>query len=151
MRLDLNLGGIINTENFAERLGSKLKGGEVIAFASDLGGGKTTIIKSIVKGTGSKDLASSPTFTLTNTYKSPKFTIYHFDFYRLSDPGIMARELDEAVKDKTAVVLIEWPEKVESILPGNSVHINILVEGNDTRKLQIDYPKDCDYLFKDIT
>lgn len=148
MRTEISLRDLAATKEFAAELGSKLSGGEIITFASDLGGGKTTIIKYIVKGAGSSDTVSSPTFTITNTYKTSSLSIYHFDFYRLSDPGIISRELDEVIGDKSAVVLIEWPEIIESILPKNTIHIQIEVTSETSRKLIIDYPKTYEELFK---
>lgn len=150
MRLELNLSSLTATEKFATTIGSHFKGSEVLSLNSDLGGGKTTIIKSLVKGSGSKDLVSSPTFTICNTYKAGKLTIYHFDFYRLSDPGIISRELAEAVQDKLGVTLIEWPAIIESILPPNAVHINIAVTGENSRKISVDYPEQSSYLFKGL-
>src|ERR1700722_299415 len=78
-------------------LGQNLKGGEAIELSSDLGGGKTALVKGLANGAGSQDLVSSPSFTICNQYNTPKFVIYHFDFYRLSDPGIIARELSEVI------------------------------------------------------
>jgi tRNA threonylcarbamoyladenosine biosynthesis protein TsaE len=138
------------SEDFATKLGSKLKGGEVLTFASDLGGGKTTLIKYIVAGSGSNELVSSPTFTICNTYKAKNFTIYHFDFYRLSDPGIMKRELAEVLEDEKTVVLIEWPEIIESVLDKNMVSIQIEVTAENSRKLKLIYPDNLDYLFEGI-
>lgn len=150
MKIDIDLKDQDVSRDFAVKVGSRLKGGEVITFASDLGGGKTTLIKDIVKGTGSDDSVSSPTFTICNTYKAPKFTIFHFDFYRLNDPGVIARELCEVVGTKDSVVLIEWPEVIESVIPNDKVHIKIAVTGDTSRKLEISYPDKLSYLFEGV-
>src|SRR6185312_5854101 len=80
-----------NTSDVAMKIGRKLQGGEVIELISDLGGGKTTFVRGLAKGMGSQDTVRSPSFTLSNEYRSGKLTLYHFDFYRLEDPGIMRR------------------------------------------------------------
>ena len=147
VKREVSLTGLDNAQEFARNLGAKLHGHEVITFASDLGGGKTTLIKSIVSGSGSSDLVSSPTFTICNTYSAPKFSIQHFDFYRLQDPGIMTRQLDEVLHDSQSVVLIEWPKTIQAILPKNTINITIDVTGEHNRKLTIDYPDEFKYLF----
>lgn len=113
---------------------------------SDLGGGKTTFVRGLASGAGSKDKVSSPTFTLTNEYKTSKFVIYHFDFYRLSEPGIMADELAEFIGDKKAVVAVEWADIVKNVLPERRLTIRITATAEDGRKLVFSYPKELDYL-----
>src|SRR5205807_2663685 len=102
-----------DTLAIAVLIGSKLKGGEVIELVSDLGGGKTTFVKGLAKGLGSQDEVHSPSFTLSNEYRAGGLKIYHFDFYRLNEPGIMRQELAEAIADLSGVMVVEWPEIVE--------------------------------------
>src|SRR5690348_16076202 len=111
-----------DTERLGELLGSRLRGGEVIELRSDLGGGKTTFVRGLVRGAGSRDRVSSPTFTLSRIYNAKKFEIHHFDFYRLSDPGILADQLAEAVQGDN-VVIIEWAGIVKNVLPEDRVSI----------------------------
>jgi len=122
-------------------LGSQLKGGEVIELRSDLGGGKTTFIRGLVRGTGSKANVTSPTFTLSRIYKAQKFDIHHFDFYRLSDPGILADQLAESVADDKVVVVVEWAQIVKDVLPDNriSVELRPTVNDPDERRITIRY------------
>lgn len=181
-----------------ELLGSKLTGGEVIELRSDLGGGKTTFTKGIVKGAGSSDVVASPTFTLKKIYKghlpvSPRMDaaqgsseerarsrdatlserksvtdkamrhkpagaagsaggqgkavreirIYHYDFYRLSDPGIMRDELAESINDKQAVTIIEWSDIVADVLPAERISIDFKPTANDEseRLVTISHPE----------
>src|SRR4051812_18557733 len=86
-----------DTERLGELLGSRLDGSEVIELRSDLGGGKTTFVRGLIRGTGSKDHVVSPTFTLSRIYQTKDFQIHHFDFYRLNDPGILADQLAESI------------------------------------------------------
>ena len=88
------------TEEVGSKIGTCLLGGEVILLSSDIGGGKTALVRGIARGLGSTDHVSSPTFTISKIYKSPKLTLYHFDFYRLQEPGIINYELVEALHDE---------------------------------------------------
>ncbi|MBX4191001.1 tRNA (adenosine(37)-N6)-threonylcarbamoyltransferase complex ATPase subunit type 1 TsaE, partial [Candidatus Saccharibacteria bacterium] len=74
------------TESIGSLIGASLKGGEVIELRSDLGGGKTTFVRGLAAGAGSKANVTSPTFTLSRLYPAKNFSIHHFDFYRLNDP-----------------------------------------------------------------
>lgn len=105
------------TEQLAKQLAQNIKGGEIIEFVSDLGGGKTTFISSFVAGLGSSDNVSSPTFTVAKQYTAKQLTIMHYDFYRLPDAGIVADMVAEALQNKQTVTLIEWGEAVKSVLP----------------------------------
>src|ERR1700679_221405 len=96
------------TIGLAAAIGGRLRGGEVIELASDLGGGKTTFVRGLAQGAGSGDTVSSPSFTLTNQYEAGDLTIYHFDFYRLLEAGIVRDELAEVLADPQAVVVVEW-------------------------------------------
>ncbi|HXE10210.1 MAG TPA: tRNA (adenosine(37)-N6)-threonylcarbamoyltransferase complex ATPase subunit type 1 TsaE [Verrucomicrobiae bacterium] len=132
------------------KIGRKLQGGEVIELISDLGGGKTTFVRGLAKGMGSQDTVRSPSFTLSNEYRSGKLTLYHFDFYRLEDPGIMRRELAEVLEDPGAVIAVEWPGEVAEILPQRRLTLRIHPdETNDTkRELHFSYPASLEYLVK---
>ncbi|HEY4964353.1 MAG TPA: tRNA (adenosine(37)-N6)-threonylcarbamoyltransferase complex ATPase subunit type 1 TsaE [Candidatus Saccharimonadales bacterium] len=139
-----------STKLLGQTIGHNLRGGEIIELSSDLGGGKTTLVKAIVEGTGSEDLVSSPSFTICNQYRASNFTIYHYDFYRLTDPGIMKQELEENIADDRAVIIIEWPGIVEGVLPKNRLSIDIEVTGDDARKFHFTFNQDIEYLLKDV-
>lgn len=135
----------------AEQIGSRLKGGEVIELASDLGGGKTTLVQGIAKGAGSTDRVSSPSFTLTNVYETPNITIHHFDFYRLDTPGILRDEIAEVVTDALNTVIVEWAGIIDDVLPKSRTTIAISVTGEESRHYEISYPKHFAYLFADLS
>jgi tRNA threonylcarbamoyladenosine biosynthesis protein TsaE len=132
----------------AERLGRNLRGGEVIELVSDLGGGKTTFVRGLAKGLGSKENVHSPSFTLANQYKSGELTLFHFDFYRLSEPGIMRQELAEVIEDPKSIVTVEWAEIVQDVLPENRLTITLQVTGENSRKLEFNFPESYKNLFK---
>jgi tRNA threonylcarbamoyladenosine biosynthesis protein TsaE len=140
------------TERLAERIGQNLQGGECIELVSDLGGGKTTFTRGLVRGAGSLDSVSSPTFTIGKQYKSGDMTIYHFDFYRLQEPGLVAEELAEAASDPFGVIVVEWAESVSEVLSADRmvVVIDRLAESAESRKITIKYPEKLSYLIKGI-
>jgi tRNA threonylcarbamoyladenosine biosynthesis protein TsaE len=140
---------LATTQQIGKSIGSKLKGGEVIELFSDLGGGKTTLVKSIALGAGSSELVSSPSFTICNEYKSKKLTIYHYDFFRLSDPGIIRRELAEVVDDPKAVIIVEWPEVIEEVLPTIKLSLTIENIGDTSRRFLISCSDQLNYLVSD--
>lgn len=127
-------------------MGRRLRGGEVIELVSDLGGGKTAFVKGLAKGLGSKDVVHSPSFTISNQYQAGDLTLYHFDFYRLAQPGIIQDELTEVINDPKAIVAVEWSDIVASVIPEQHLTINIKVLGEDHRKFIINYPDKLKYL-----
>lgn len=135
-----------NTARLGEQLGAKIRGGEVIELVSDLGGGKTTFTRGLVRGAGSPDPVSSPTFTLRNEYHAKDLTIYHFDFYRLNEAGIMSDELAEVIGDQVGVAVIEWGEIVADILPTERLSIKLTAIGENDRKIEFSYPEKLAYL-----
>ena len=111
---------------------------KVLLFYGDMGVGKTTLIKEIVKQLGVDDIVSSPTFSLVNEYLSLKGeTIYHFDFYRITDEE---EALDMGVEeyfDSNNWCFVEWPENIKNLLPLNAVTISIVRNENESRSLVI--------------
>jgi tRNA threonylcarbamoyladenosine biosynthesis protein TsaE len=138
------------TEQLAEQLGSKLRGGEVVELVSDLGGGKTTFTRGLTRGAGSKDKVGSPTFTLSREYDAPKFTIAHFDFYRLGEAGIVGDELAEVVGDPQYIVVVEWGEIVHDVLPSDRLTVRITLAGEEARRLTFEYPEKLSYLVEGL-
>ena len=103
--------------------------GVVFTLIGDLGAGKTHFVKGFVKGLGSEDLVTSPTFTLLNIYEGGKVPVYHFDMYRLNS----LEEAEELgfneyfdLKSLDGVCLVEWPSQVEGLI--NCPHIEIKIE-----------------------
>jgi tRNA threonylcarbamoyladenosine biosynthesis protein TsaE len=111
------------TITLAVRLGRALRGGETIELSSDLGGGKTTFTRGLVRGAGSADKVASPTFTISRVYETKAGRVHHFDFYRLPEPGLMATALREAVDDPQDIVVVEWGAAVHDVLPKDRLTI----------------------------
>lgn len=123
----------------------------MIELVSDLGGGKTAFVRGLVQGMGSDDHVSSPSFTLSNQYKSNGLTLHHFDFYRLDDPGLLKQELAEILEDPKAVVAVEWAGIIKDVLPTTKLTININSTGEEDRELILEYTDNLKYLFQDNT
>lgn len=140
------------TERLGVRLGANLRGGETIALQSDLGGGKTTFVRGLAAGIGSQDHVASPTFTISREYRSMTtgLTIYHFDFYRLQDAGIVANELSEAAEDPQAIIVVEWGEIVKETLADNKLMITILPTSDTSRKFTLSFPQSLEYVVQGI-
>lgn len=140
------------TLSIAKTIGSNLKGNECIEFISDLGGGKTTFTAGLVEGTGSSDRVSSPTFTISQNYETQDFSIMHFDFYRLAEPGLVKEELAEYLEDEKTVVLVEWAENVSDVLPKERLTIKIdrLKDSENSRKFEFSMSESLNYLLSGI-
>lgn len=150
MQKTLNVTNAAETEELAVRIGSKLRGGETIELSSDLGGGKTTFVRGLARGAGSEDRVSSPTFTISNAYETPHFTIYHFDFYRLPQAGLIEHQLHENVDADKDVTVVEWSNVVAHVLPEERLSISIAPTGDESRQVTIHAPKSMEYLISDV-
>jgi len=139
-----------DTSRIGEKLGAKCKGGEIFLLSSDLGGGKTTLSKGIAKGLSSQDVVSSPTFTVSNVYDAKNdIKVYHFDFYRLQEGGVVEQELRELTEDPKVVILIEWGDIIDESLPADMIRISIdrVSSGEDNRQVIVDIPDKYKYLW----
>ena len=116
----------------------KTSPGRVLLFKGPMGSGKTTLIKEITHQLGVEHVTSSPTFSLVNEYQSKTDeTIYHFDFYRIEDEEEAFDMGIEEYFDSDAWCFVEWPEKVENVLPLDSVVINLSINQDNTRTIEI--------------
>lgn len=137
----ISTSSVEDTLKLGALIGAKLRGGEVLELVSDVGGGKTTFVRGLASGAGSQDHVSSPSFTISNLYKSEALQLVHFDFYRLNDPGLIAIELKDILDDKTNVVIVEWAGMVDGALPQDRIRINIMVTGEESRHFRFSYPE----------
>lgn len=125
-------------KRWGEQFGLLLRGGEVIELVGDVGAGKTTLTKGLAVGMGIDETIQSPTFTINRVYDAPASRrLVHYDFYRLNDAGIMANELDEAIREPGTVTVIEWADVVGDVLPTDRLSIKISSPTELTRSLHI--------------
>lgn len=123
-----------------QTIGQQLHGGEVVELVGDVGAGKTTLAKGIAVGLGVDEEVQSPSFTISRTYQTsqPGVVLAHYDFYRLTDPGIMADELSEVINDTDVVTIVEWAEIVNDILPEGHIRIAIVATDESTRRVSVE-------------
>lgn len=126
------------TKELGEKLGKQLKGGEVFQLVGDVGAGKTTFVKGLAKGLNVEDEVQSPSFTISRVYDGrDDLQLVHYDFYRLTDAGIMASELSEMVNDPQTITVVEWADIVEGVLPKHHFTISITAPTETTRTITI--------------
>ena len=126
------------TEALGATLAARLKPGDVVGLKGDLGAGKTTLARAIVRAAaGDPDLiVPSPTFTLVEVYDTPRGSFWHFDLYRLDDPQqVYELGWEEALAE--GIVLLEWPERLGRLLPK---HLSVTLElaSDDGRRALLD-------------
>jgi tRNA threonylcarbamoyladenosine biosynthesis protein TsaE len=119
-----------------EKLAAELPPKAVVLLIGNLGAGKTTLAKGIVNGLGAAqpDEVSSPTFTLIHEYSA---SVYHIDLYRLDrEEQVATLGLDE-IFDRTAVVLIEWGERFERLMPEERIEIRLKAIEENSREIEV--------------
>lgn len=142
-----------DTERLGELLGKLLKPPIALELRSDLGGGKTTFVRGLARGLGSKDAVTSPTFTLNQVYQAKGgVKISHHDFYRLKEAGIMADQLAESLNDNSTVTVVEWGDIVEDVLPPDRITIEFqpVATNTDERQIIFTYPESKAGLIKNL-
>lgn len=139
MNTEIKTGSAAQTEQLGRSLGVQLKGGEVIELIGDVGAGKTTFVRGLAMGLGAADNVTSPTFTVCNSYKG-RLMLHHCDFYRLNDDALIKKELAELI-DGQSVVVLEWADEVNAVLPDECIKIRINSDGDYSRALSIEISK----------
>ncbi|KKR76429.1 MAG: hypothetical protein UU21_C0010G0012 [Candidatus Levybacteria bacterium GW2011_GWA2_40_8] len=129
------------TKKIAGEIASSLQPGDVIALFGELGSGKTTFVQGMTKELGIKDRIISPTFLIIREHKlkttNPKLkTLFHVDLYRI-DKDFMNLGLQEIFSDREAVMVIEWAEKIENLLPEKRIDIHFKYINENVRELEI--------------
>ena len=123
-------------KQLGEAIGQSVSGGEVLELVGDIGAGKTTLTKGIARALGINEPVQSPTFTISRVYDSPKgLRLAHYDFYRLSEAGIMGDEIREAADDDS-VVVVEWAGAVDDDLPKDRLVVKITTISEEERLVE---------------
>lgn len=124
--MQLEAADLCQLESVTNEIAKQLKKNRVVCFVGEMGAGKTTLIAQLCSKLGVEDNVSSPTFSLVNEYLSPsEGTIFHFDFYRITSEE---EALDMGVEEylySPAICFVEWPEKIENLLPVHYLEVKI--------------------------
>lgn len=123
------------TTNFGKHLGALISKGMVIYFIGDLGVGKTTIIKGMLKGLNVIGNVKSPSYSIVEPYVKAKYPTYHFDLYRLFDPEELEFLGIREYFSPESVCLVEWADKGNDFLPKPDVVIKLISLDDDSRKI----------------
>ena len=127
------INNIDELNSVAEQLLAFANGEKFFIFEGEMAAGKTTLIKSLCVALGVEDVVSSPTFSIVNEYESKNGSIYHFDFYRLKT---IQEAYDIGYEEyfySGDYCLVEWPSKVEELLPEKYIRVEIEITGNTER------------------
>ncbi len=136
--MKLNIESLETIGKTAEEFVQNMGDNTVFAFHGNMGAGKTTFIKAICEKLGVEDTINSPTFAIVNEYRSNSGElIYHFDFYRINK---QEEAYDLGYEDyfySGSICFIEWPEKIEDLLPHDTIHVTITEKENGTREVEL--------------
>jgi tRNA threonylcarbamoyl adenosine modification protein YjeE len=136
---DLVLHGLDQTDQLGRRLAPLIQCGDLITLEGDLGAGKTTLARAILRALGVTGEVPSPTFTLVQQYDTPHLKIAHYDFYRIGNPAeVDELGLEDAIRE--GAVLVEWPERAPGRIPADALRIRIGILGESARAVQFSGP-----------
>ena len=120
--------------DYGAKLAKSLSPPVVIELVGDVGAGKTTLVRGLAEGLNIKEPVTSPSFTLSKQYAAKDGDLLiHYDFYRLSDPGLMSEALAESINTPHAITVVEWADSVADILPKNHLKLNLTINDDGSR------------------
>lgn len=136
--LDFTSSSAAQTERLGVRLGELLRPGDLLCLSGELGAGKTLLARGIGRGWGAGARVTSPTFVLVNQYPRLRdgVVLYHIDCYRLERPIDIETVGFEDIFDSGGAVMIEWPERIESILPADRLWIAMSYDSPTRRRMR---------------
>ncbi|MBQ3248937.1 MAG: tRNA (adenosine(37)-N6)-threonylcarbamoyltransferase complex ATPase subunit type 1 TsaE [Alistipes sp.] len=133
----IDIDSIDELDKVAEAVVEALEGRTVVAFDAPMGAGKTTLISRIAAYLGAEDAVTSPTFAIVNQYEGHDRTIYHFDMYRIERVEEALDFGSEEYLSSGELCLVEWPEKIEPLLPEDTMVVKIEILGDTERRFVI--------------
>lgn len=122
----------------AEAVIEALDGRSVVLLRGGMGAGKTTLVSRIAALLGAEDAVTSPTFALVNQYEGPQCRIYHFDFYRIDSIEEVFDLGYEEYFYSGDLCLVEWPEKIEPLIPDDAMVVRITAGDDEQRIFEIE-------------
>lgn len=133
----IEINSLDELDTVAEAVINSLDGRTVVAFDAPMGAGKTTLISRIAALLGAEDSVTSPTFAIVNQYEGTKHTIYHFDMYRIERVEEALDFGSEEYLSSGDLCLVEWPEKIEPLLPDDTMVVKIEILSDTARRFEI--------------
>ena len=133
----IEISSLEELDDVAQAVINALDGRTVVAFDAPMGAGKTTLISRIVALLGAEDDVTSPTFAIVNQYEGSEATIYHFDMYRIERIEEALDFGSEEYFASGALCLVEWPEKIEPLLPEDTMVVKIEILSDSARRFVI--------------
>ena len=125
------------TRRIGERIGRRLRAGDVVLLSGELGAGKTVLAQGIGRGMGVRDAIKSSSFVIMNEYDGASLRLFHADLYRLEDPEQVAElALDELAS--RGVLVVEWPERAPAELPDERLVVRLTYDGAKGRAIEIE-------------
>lgn len=125
------------TRRLGERIGRRLRAGDVVLLSGELGAGKTVLAQGIARGMGVADPVKSSSFVIMNEYDGASLRLYHADLYRLEDPSQVAElALDELAS--RGVLVVEWPERAGAEMPRERLDVRLAYEGAKGRVIMVE-------------
>ena len=134
----IEIDSLSSLEDVARQIIQSLGERNVVLFRGEMGAGKTTLISRIVEALGAGDNVTSPTFALVNQYEGTERRIYHFDFYRIERIEEVFDFGYEEYFYSGDLCLVEWPEKIEPLLPEDAMEVYITVGDDECRVFEFD-------------
>ena len=134
----LKIDSLSELDGVAQEIIESIGQRNVVLFRGGMGAGKTTLISRIVSLLGSEDNVTSPTFALVNQYQGDSGLIYHFDFYRIDRVEEVFDLGYEEYFYSGELCLVEWPEKIEALIPEEVMTVTIEVDDEECRTFTID-------------
>ena len=134
----IKIDSLSELSDVAREIIESLQGRTVVLVRGEMGAGKTTLISRIVEELGAEDNVTSPTFAIVNQYEGTECRIYHFDFYRIER---LEEAYDFGYEEyfySGDLCLVEWPEKIEPLLPEDAMQVMIRVVDEDSRIFEIE-------------
>lgn len=130
---DVRLASSEATQRLGEALAAGAKSGRVLFISGDLGAGKTTLVRGLLRALGHGGRAKSPTYALVEPYAFPSLDLYHFDFYRFKDRSEWLNSGFREHFNPRSLCVVEWPEKAGDLLGAPDLHIKLDFEGEERR------------------
>jgi tRNA threonylcarbamoyladenosine biosynthesis protein TsaE len=137
MELELFAPTADDTRAIGAALADSLRHGDAVALTGELGAGKTTLVQGVARGVGYRGAVTSPTFTLVREYRGGRVDLLHVDVYRLDRvQDVVDLDLEERL-DEGAVLLVEWGDAVETILPPDHLVIELTTQDGVARRIRV--------------